>query len=72
MNPWVATIDNLRRHERREVLQPQTGAFGLAVPELPRLDALSEVLKVRDPALGVFVHHRVLNGDPLDGSIPEV
>ena len=72
MNPRVPAIDDLRRHKRRKILQPQAGTLGLAVTELPRLDALGEVLKVRDPALGVLVHHRVLDGDPLDRRIPEV
>ena len=40
--------------------------------ELPRLDALSEVLEINDAGLGVLVHHGVLDGDAFDGRVPEV
>lgn len=72
VNPRRAALDNVRRLQWRQVLQPQARSLGLTMPELPRLNALGELLKVHDPGFGVLVHHRIFDGDPVDRRVPEV
>ena len=72
MDPRFPTAHDICRDQGWQLLQPKTGSFGLAMPELPRLDALGEVLEIRDAGLGVFVHDRIFDGDPIDGRVPEV
>src|ERR1017187_6394305 len=67
----LAALDNIGGLQRRQVLQPETGALRLAVAELPGLDALRKFTVVYDEGLGVFVHDRIFDADTLDGSIPE-
>jgi hypothetical protein len=55
--------------EMRQAAEPQPRCLGLTVPELPRLDDL--VLPAPDDLRGVAMHHRVLDGDLLDGSVEE-
>lgn len=72
MNPRRAAADDLSRDEWRQLSEPEARPFGLTVAELPRLDALGEVLEVGDARLGVLVHHRIFDGDPLNRRVPEV
>lgn len=72
MDARCSALDDFRRHEQRQVLQPQTGALDLAVPELPWLHGLCRLLIVADALLRVPVHDRVLDRDALDRRVPQV
>lgn len=60
----LAPIDNLRRSQRRKVLQPQACSPNLAVPELPRLNRLG--VWFVDPLPGIPVHDWIFHTDPWD------
>jgi len=55
VNPGFAPVNNIGRFERRQILEPQTGRFSLAVPKLPRLDNLIRLADLAaNDADGVF------------------
>lgn len=72
MHARRAPANDFCRGQRRQVFQPKAGPLSFAVTELPRLNALGEVFEIHDAILGVLVHHRILNRDPLNRRIPEV
>ena len=61
MHGMVPAADDVRRREQRQVLEPQTSGFRLAVPVLPWMDDL-----VRLSDLGADDRYRVFDSNPLD------
>ena len=72
MDPVFPPLDDIRRLQRRKVLQPETCPLRFRVAELPRLDALRKIFIIDDPLLGVFVHDRIFDADSINGRIPEI
>lgn len=72
MHSLIPSADDISWLKWRQLFEPKAGAFGLAVAELPRLNALREILEVLYARFGVFVHHRVFDGDPVDRRVPEI
>lgn len=66
MYPRHSPLDHTRRGQEREVLQPQTGRLGFAVPEHPRLDDLVGGSHRRGDS-----PYRVFKSDHVDRSIEQ-
>ena len=72
MDPRRAPFNDICGSEWRQILQPETGALGFGMPELPGLDALRELDVIPYQVLRVRMHDRVFDADVRDRRIPEI
>jgi hypothetical protein len=72
VNARCTALNNICRTKRREVLQPEAGALGLGMSELPWLDALRKLYVIPYQALRMRMHDGIFDADMGDRRIPEV
>jgi hypothetical protein len=71
MDALLAAADDIGGLQAGQVFEPEAGALGFAMAELPRLDALGKFAVIDDPRLRVLVHHRIFDADAFDRRVPE-